>query len=57
LAGDADIVERDRLIADWQQRNRRAIERVQHLLGELHSVPAADSAMLLVALRELRNLG
>ena len=36
---------------------RRAIERVQQLLGELRAAPAADTAMLAVALRELRNLG
>ena len=51
------IAARDALLAAWQERNRRAIERVQQLLGELRAAPAADSAMLAVALRELRNLG
>ena len=48
---------RDALLAAWRERNRRAIERVQQLLAELRAAPAADSAMLAVALRELRNLG
>ena len=57
LAQDTGMVARDELLAAWRERNRRAIERVQHLLAELRSAPAADSAMLAVALRELRNLG
>jgi glutamate dehydrogenase len=57
LAQDGAIAARDELLAAWRERNRRAIERVQHLLAELRSAPAADSAMLAVALRELRNLG
>ena len=44
-------------LAAWQERNRRAIERAQRLLAELRAAPAADAAMLSVALRELRNLG
>jgi glutamate dehydrogenase len=51
------IAARDELLAAWRERNRRAIERVRHLLAELRAAPAADSAMLAVALRELRNLG
>jgi glutamate dehydrogenase len=46
----------DALLAAWQERNRRAIERVQQLLAELRAAPSADAAMLSVALRELRNL-
>jgi glutamate dehydrogenase len=57
LTGGGDLVEREHLIAAWQERNRRAIERVQQLLAELRSAPMADAAMLAVALRELRNLG
>jgi len=57
LGGGGDIAARDDLLAAWQERNRRAIERVVALLGELRAAPAADSAMLAVALRELRNLG
>ena len=45
-----------RLVKAWQAGNRRAIERVGQLLGELRSAPALDAAMLSVALRELRNL-
>ena len=56
LAQDGSIAARDELLAAWRERNARAIERVQHLLAELRSAPAADSAMLAVALRELRNL-
>jgi len=44
------------LIGAWQGRNGRAIERAQRLLAELRAAPAADSAMLSVALRELRTL-
>jgi glutamate dehydrogenase len=44
------------LISAWQGRNGRAIERAQQLLAELRATPAADSAMLSVALRELRTL-
>jgi glutamate dehydrogenase len=57
LGQDSGIAARDELLAAWRERNRRAIERVQQLLGELRGAPAADSAMLAVALRELRNLG
>jgi glutamate dehydrogenase len=57
LSGGGDAVARDGLLAVWQERNRRAIERVQQLLTELRAAPAADAAMLSVALRELRNLG
>jgi glutamate dehydrogenase len=57
LSGGGDIASRDELLAAWQERNRRAIERAQQLLGELRAAPAADAAMLSVALRELRNLG
>ena len=57
LSGGGDIAARDELLAVWQERNRRAIERAQQLLGELRTAPAADAAMLSVALRELRNLG
>jgi glutamate dehydrogenase len=48
---------RDALILSWQERDRRAIARVQQLLAELRSGPAGGAAMLAVALRELRNLG
>jgi glutamate dehydrogenase len=57
LREDGGIAARDALLAAWRERNRRAIERVQQLLAELRAAPVADSAMLAVALRELRNLG
>ncbi|MEO8346505.1 MAG: NAD-glutamate dehydrogenase, partial [Betaproteobacteria bacterium] len=46
-----------KLMAAWQDGNRRALERAELLLAELRAVPAPDAAMLSVALRELRNLG
>ena len=57
LTGGGDAAARDALMQDWQGRNRRAIERLQALLEELRAAPTTDSAMLAVALRELRNLG
>jgi len=47
---------RDELLAAWQERNRRAAERAQRLMGELRAAPTTDASMLSVALRELRNL-
>ena len=44
------------LVAAWESANRDAMERASRLLGELRAAPAADLAMLSVALRELRNL-
>jgi glutamate dehydrogenase len=56
LAGGADIAAPAGLIAAWQDRNRRGIERAAQLLGELRAAGSPDAAMLAVALRELRNL-
>jgi glutamate dehydrogenase len=56
LGRGSDTAAPDALLAAWEDRNARAIERVEQLLGELRGAPAADSAMLAVALRELRNL-
>ncbi|MEO8306099.1 MAG: NAD-glutamate dehydrogenase [Betaproteobacteria bacterium] len=57
LSRGGDIAAPGELLAAWKDRNRRAIERVEQLLGELRAAPTADAAMLAVALRELRNLG
>ena len=57
LTGGGDISNAAGLIAAWQDRNRRAIERLAQLLAELKAAPAVDAAMLSVALRELRSLG
>jgi glutamate dehydrogenase len=57
IAGGGDIAAPAGLIAAWQDRNRRGIERAAQLLGELRSAAPIDAAMLSVALRELRNLG
>ena len=46
-----------KLVAAWQDTNRRALERAEQLLAELRAVPSPDAAMLSVALRELRSLG
>ena len=46
-----------KLVAAWQDANRRALERAGQILAELRAVSAPDAAMLSVALRELRNLG
>ncbi len=56
LTADSDLASASQLIAAWQDRNGRAVERVERLLTELRAVNAADAAMLSVALRELRNL-
>ncbi|HKE42136.1 MAG TPA: NAD-glutamate dehydrogenase [Casimicrobiaceae bacterium] len=56
LAGGSDIGASAALIAAWQDRNRRGIERAAQLLTELRAVGSPDAAMLSVALRELRNL-
>jgi glutamate dehydrogenase len=45
------------LVDAWQDRNRRSIEREQQLLGELRAASSVDTAMLSVALREMRALG
>ena len=57
IVGGGDLATSSRLIAAWQDRNRRAIEREAQLLTELRAAPAIDPAMLSVALRELRSLG
>jgi glutamate dehydrogenase len=57
IAGGGDIAAPNGLIAAWQDRNRRGIERAAKLLGELRTAASVDAAMLSVALRELRSLG
>ena len=54
VADDANVA---KLVAAWEERNRRGIERSQQLLTELRATTPVDAAMLSVALRELRNLG
>ena len=56
LAGSAETTPRAPLIAAWQDRNRRGIERAGQLLAELRGAASVDAAMLSVALRELRGL-
>ena len=57
LAGSPEVTHSaSALIAAWQDRNRRGIERAAQLLAELRAAGAVDAAMLSVALRELRGL-
>ncbi len=57
ITGGGDIGAPEGLIAAWQDRNGRGIERAKQLLGELRNAAPIDASMLSVALRELRNLG
>ena len=56
LASGGDAAAPSKLLAAWQDRNRRGLERAAQLLTELRSATSPDAAMLSVALRELRNL-
>jgi len=56
LADGADVATSGKLITAWEGRNRRSIDRTAELLEELRAASAVDTAMLSVALRELRNL-
>ncbi len=56
LTGGGSLAASAAIIASWQDRNRRAIERTQQLFSEFRTATSADAAMLSVALRELRNL-
>ena len=56
LSGGADSRAPAKLIAAWEDRNRRSVERAVQLFGELRASSSIDAAMLSVALRELRNL-
>jgi glutamate dehydrogenase len=56
LGGGSESATPSTLIAAWQDRNRRGIERAAQLLAELRGAGTVDSEMLSVALRELRGL-
>jgi NAD-specific glutamate dehydrogenase len=56
LANGTDAAGSSKLVAAWEGRNQRNINRVSQLVGELRSASAVDPAMLSVTLRELRNL-
>ncbi|HTS22707.1 MAG TPA: NAD-glutamate dehydrogenase, partial [Casimicrobiaceae bacterium] len=56
LGAGADGADPARLVAAWEDRNRRGIERAAQLMVELRGAAVVDAAMLSVALRELRNL-
>ncbi len=55
LATGADGAVPD-LVARWKEANHDPAERVSRLLAELRAMTTTDTAMLSVALRELRNL-
>ena len=57
VVAGADATSPRKLVAAWQDANRRVLERTERLLAELRTVPAPDAEMLSVAMRELRNLG
>ncbi|MCC6194445.1 MAG: NAD-glutamate dehydrogenase [Burkholderiales bacterium] len=56
LRGSDDVGLAGPLIGQWEEHNRRALERLARLFTELRAVPAPDAAMLSVAIRELRAL-
>ena len=56
LSAGGDISAPAKLIAAWEDRSRRAVERTTQLFAELRGAAAIDAPMLSVALRELRNL-
>jgi glutamate dehydrogenase len=56
IRGSANLTSTGAVVDAWQDRNRRAIERGKQLFAELATVATPDTAMLSVALRELRAL-
>jgi glutamate dehydrogenase len=56
LDDSADVTSSRKLVAAWEGRKQRSIDRVAQLIGELRSASVVDAAMLSVTLRELRNL-
>jgi glutamate dehydrogenase len=56
LGAAKDGADAGALVAGWEERNRRSIERATQLMIELRSATPVDAAMLSVALRELHNL-
>jgi glutamate dehydrogenase len=56
LTASPDMAAPEALLAAWQDRNRRGVERATQLLNELRGSGTVDAAMLSVALRELRGL-
>ncbi len=56
VAGAGSAAAADKMIAAWQDRNRRPLERVAKLLAEVRAVRESDASMLSVVLREMRSL-
>ncbi len=52
-AQDADTAQR---VDHWLEENSAAVHRCKQVLGDLHSVPHVDFAMLSVAMGEIRAL-
>ncbi|SCZ53549.1 NAD-glutamate dehydrogenase [Thiohalomonas denitrificans] len=51
--GEADT---SALVANWMAANTEPLEHFRHRLGQFHTAPTADFALLSVALNELRKL-
>jgi glutamate dehydrogenase len=56
VAGAGSAAAADKIIAAWQDRNRRPLERVAKLLAEVRAAREPDASMLSVVLREMRSL-
>jgi glutamate dehydrogenase len=56
LKARPELAEADALIQAWASDHQGALARLQQMLTELQAASQPDLAMLLVALRELRNL-
>jgi glutamate dehydrogenase len=56
LGASKDGADAGALVAAWEERNKRSIERATQLMLELRAAKPVDAAMLSVALRELHNL-
>ena len=56
LGQNPAITQPEELIAEWEEHNRRPVERVQQVLADVRAAHNPDLAMLSVSLRELRNL-
>lgn len=56
LKARPQLTEADALIEAWASEHEGALARLQQMLAELQAVSQPDLAMLLVVLRELRNL-
>ena len=56
VVGGGSATAADAMIAVWQDRNQRPLDRIAKLLAEVRAAGEPDASMLSVALREMRNL-